>query len=187
MPSRTERILYLREAAKVKRYHTVVTNQGQDVGQHSHNMLDLLFILFPMYCSYELIYACHMHDKAERIIGDTPWPAKYPMSRGTLAKNLKVLESVVEVGLDIEWESKLTKDEANILKFLDMLECLLWCQDEFATGNNMVTGVWKNAKAALESSNYMEDSKIGPTVRKLIHVSGHPPIEETQWWKDMCS
>lgn len=184
MPTKAERILFMREAAKLNRLHTVPTVKEYTIGIHSHGMLDLLFVMFPEDCSYELIFACHMHDKAERIVGDVPWPAKYPLTGGVIAEELEKLEHRVEKHLGMLWEQQLNMREQQILKFLDMFEFCLWCQDEVAMGNKNVKAGWFQAVSVIQNHPLLEEPAIYKTVKDLIKEDGHDITETTDWYRE---
>lgn len=120
-----------REAADVKRFHTFPSIREQTVGQHSFNMLTMLF-QFVKEPSLNLIKAITYHDFAERWVGDIPATAKWGNEEwGNLTESIE--ESVrLKLGFI---SGELTEDEKNIVSFLDTLELFYWALEEAELGN----------------------------------------------------
>lgn len=125
----------LRDAAAVKRYHTKRTVRAQTNGQHSFDMLTLLLTVLP-FCSKQLMLAVMLHDLPELVTGDTPGPAK--RSNPVLSNALADMEE--STGILFYSGQHLTEEERTILKWLDRMEAVLWCMEEYQLGNqNIVT------------------------------------------------
>ncbi len=138
----------LREASFVTRCHTMPHHGSYPNGLHCHNMLNLLLILWPGDPPMNLIRAIQFHDVPERWTGDMPAPVKRNM------KGLAELESHVFSVLGIGYS--LSEFEQQWLKALDKVELLLWCKDQAAMGNTLVTqmimklAVWFGEKEKLD-------------------------------------
>jgi len=135
----------LREGGHTERLHTVPHHQEASVAKHSWNMATLLLVLHPRH-SHQLLLAVLLHDVAERWIGDTPAPAKYSI-HPALAPVLHEAESRVEGVLGITPD--LMPEEKLWLKALDMLELVLFAEDELALGNRHMEQTLKNARSVL--------------------------------------
>jgi len=133
-----DKILAAREAAAVKRFHTFPHIKEQTVGQHSFNMLCMLFQLFEE-PSLNLIKAVIYHDFGERWVGDVPATARW--LNEDFKKSIDSLEEQVRKNYGFYVE--LNEEELSILKSLDALELFYWAMDESSLGN-------KNAAEILE-------------------------------------
>lgn len=101
------------------------------VGQHSFDMLTLLFLLYPGAPSLDLVKAVIYHDVAERWTGDMPSSAK--ASDGNLAKRMDLAEQRIlkTIGVNIA----ISEDDRTWLSGLDRLELYLWACDQMQMGN----------------------------------------------------
>lgn len=123
----------LREASHVTRCHTIPHHGTYTVGQHSFDMLTLLFLLYPGGApSLALVKAVVYHDFAERWTGDVPAAAK--LSDGNLAKRIDLTEQKVlrTIGAHVEIEP----EDRVWLNALDKLELYLWATDQIHLGNS---------------------------------------------------
>lgn len=128
----------LRGGSHVMRCHTRVYHGEYTVGQHSFDMLTLLFMLYPEQPTIHLVKAIWLHDMGEYWVGDAPSPAlkdypkyrkEYKKAQGDSLKYATGLEMPV-----------LSRYEQMWLKALDLLELWLWCVDQLALGNTTVSG-----------------------------------------------
>lgn len=102
------------------------------VGQHSFDMLTLLFLLYPGSApSLDLIKAVVYHDFAERWTGDVPSSAK--ASDGNLAKRLDLAEQRILKTIGVN--TVISEDDRIWLRGLDRLELYLWACDQMQMGN----------------------------------------------------
>lgn len=145
--ARIRRVQALREGGRVQRLHTVPIIGDASVAAHSFNMALLLAILMPDYPG-RLMEAVLTHDLAERWVGDTPAPAKYTI-HPPLGEELKKAEEVVDKALGIGIE--LSEFERGWLKALDILELLMFCEDQLALGNRNVELTAKNCRIILDA------------------------------------
>lgn len=134
-----QRIKFAREAAEVKRCHTMHILGEYKVGLHVHNMLSMLRILYPD-ASTDLIWAIHEHDLAERLTGDIPAPSKWAgnVDIDVLLQYEGRINNAVYGSDSIQ---KLTNLERDWLKGLDMLELFCWTKDQLVMGNSTVQGM----------------------------------------------
>lgn len=139
LDTKVKRVKFAREGASVKRMHTSPLIQQQTNGQHTFNMLCMLMILHPTpHMCTRLFWAITQHDIPEKLIGDTPAPAKW---YGIIdAQKVEDVERSVNTAVFGEnCADGLTVDDEKWLKSLDLLEFYLNCKDEVALGNrNMI-------------------------------------------------
>lgn len=134
-----QRIKFAREAAEVKRCHTIHIIGEYKVGLHVHNMLSMLRILYPD-ASTDLIWAIHEHDLAERLTGDIPAPSKWAgVANVDMLKNYEctINQSIYK----FDSVQRLTNIEKDWIKGLDMLELFCWTKDQLVMGNSTVQGM----------------------------------------------
>lgn len=125
------RLKLLRNAATVKRCHTVVVSRQQNVGEHSFSVLAILDFIEPL-CSKELWRAALHHDALEAITGDIPATAKWRYPE--LSEALKGIEK--HLNLEYDLEHQLSSDEADALKYADSMELILYSLEEMRLGNH---------------------------------------------------
>lgn len=140
-----------REAGDVKRMHTVPVVTDPSVARHSWNMAILLWLLHPK-PTFEMIMKALTHDNAERWIGDTPSPAKYRINPG-IKEELDAAE--YEINKVIGCTFELTEDEAKWVRAVDLLEFLMYCEDELAMGNQNVKTSLTNVRAHIAESDWI--------------------------------
>lgn len=130
----------IREGGHTERMHVIPHNMPYSVGKHSWNMIALLWVLHPD-PSKELILAAAFHDVAERWGGDTPSFAKNRINP-QLGVELRKMELVVDrtLGIDIP----LGIPDKDWLNAVDLLELLMYCADDMASGNMHVSTTYDN-------------------------------------------
>ena len=132
------KVKFTREAAAVRRCHTLPIIGTYEVGGHSYNMLSMLRLLHPD-PPIRLVWAIQEHDIPERLTGDIPAPTKWfkivdkaHLTQAEISINDSVFGWVAEL--------KLTDEDLKWLKGLDILELYLFCKDQIMMGNqNMIT------------------------------------------------
>lgn len=131
LESDLKKIKYAREAAAVRRCHTIPIVGDYQVGGHSFNMLTMLRVLWPD-APVVLLWAIIAHDLPERLTGDIPSPPKW---YGVVdRKLLTTLEE--DIGRAISQPMpELTDEENQWLMGLDLVELYLWCYDQTFIGN----------------------------------------------------
>lgn len=134
-----------RAAGAVKRYHIVRTLRHQSVAEHSWNVALLVYMIYPQ-ARPKLIKAALTHDVAEITTGDVPATAKWKEPK------IKELLDIVEAEFRKKYyiDYKLTSKEYKILKWCDMMELVIWCQEEMELGNKYATPIHANGVAYLE-------------------------------------
>lgn len=115
----------LLEAGDVQRLHTKPTVQPYRVADHTWRMLVLLRALHDA-PSLALVWAVLTHDCAELFVGDVPRTAKW--ANPQLGKAMKEAEGLVHLGLGTY--PMLTQEEERWLAGLDLLELLLFCEQQ---------------------------------------------------------
>ncbi len=126
-----KRLIVIRDAFHVQRYHTRMGPKTDTVGQHTANLIGLLFYLFDDHPPLYLIrYALH-HDVPEVYTGDVPATAKWDNPELHEALN-KVEGKIAErYGL----MTHLDDSHKAIFKFADMMELVFHCIEVIAVGN----------------------------------------------------
>lgn len=175
-----ERIMAAREGGWVERVHTCVKTRPYRVDSHSWAVALLAWELFPQSCTNEFIMACLMHDIPERWVGDSPYPAKYPLTRGRLGALLHKAEAPIVEALHLE--KPMTDRERQILSFCDLLEFVLWAREEANLGNKIMKAKFEAGMGALMETPLWAEQ--GETVLDMLAV---PSSEECDWWKDMLN
>ncbi len=176
--SRAERVMAIREGGWTDRMHTVLKHRPYRVDGHSWGVAVLAWTMFPAECNSSLLAACLLHDVPERWVGDSPHPAKYQLTEGTLADVLHHAEEAVVKTLELGvW---LSDREQQILRFCDLLECLLWAKEEILLGNVHMRGTYVNCKRGLEKMPLWPEKE--ELVTEMLAVPGS---EGTAWWKEL--
>jgi len=136
LPKMQNKIKFAREGARVERTHCLPSIGSHSVGLHTFNMLTMLLIMKPD-ASAVLIRAVVQHDIPERIIGDTPHPAK---RIGIINKKVQTyVESYLnEMVFGYDALSSLPEEDQKWLHGLDILEFYLFCRDQQMMGNKTV-------------------------------------------------
>ena len=168
--------MLIREGGWTDRMHTWLKSRRYSVAEHTWHMMALAHQLFPADFTGNLPLAIMYHDVPERWVGDTPYTAKYILSR-QLGSALKEAEGKVSARLGIDYE--LTERETAILHFCDVLEFTLWVREELNLGNKMMEHKFKDGLAVLMKSVLW--SEFEPT---FIDMMATPLGEEVGWWED---
>lgn len=140
-----------REAGDVRRMHTVPVVTDPSVCRHSWNMAILLWLLHPK-PTFELVMKALTHDNAERWIGDTPSPAKYKINPG-IKEELDIAEAQVNELIGCEFD--LSEEDARWVRAVDLLEFLMFCEDELYIGNQNVKSSLVNVRAHIQQSDWV--------------------------------
>ena len=136
-----EVIKTVRYGNQVARWHTRPMIRRETVGEHTANVLAIVFAL----CGDEnpspaLISATLLHDTAEQWTGDVPATAKWEMP--ILKENLDELERKM---MTQNWlrVPELTDEEKLTLKWADMLDLCYTCLAELNMGNRTISEVFE--------------------------------------------
>ena len=132
------RIQKAREAGAVTRYHTARLIRGEDVAQHTFNMLNLALILTNGSVSPALFCAILAHDMGERVVGDLPSPVKNSLGPEVMTFIHDLEDSAVREVHPTLLPIALRKGELNLLTLCDNLDGLLKCMEEIRMGNSLV-------------------------------------------------
>jgi len=112
-----------------------MTNRNSNVAEHSYGVANIVLFLTRGSASGRLLKAALHHDVAEIATGDIPAPVK---SRNPEIKTaMNALEASLNGELGIMQE-RLDPLEANILKFADNYEGLLYSMEEYDMGNTLI-------------------------------------------------
>lgn len=129
-PTSLERLLHLRDASAVTRYHTARTLRMQSLAEHSYGVALIILHLDPG-ATARLLAAALYHDLSEISTGDIPAPVKWDSRELTVVLSMLETRYARRMGLDMD----LGEAEAKMLKWADMFELVLWCREEWRMGN----------------------------------------------------
>jgi 5'-deoxynucleotidase YfbR-like HD superfamily hydrolase len=123
-------------AGEVRRYHTLVTLEAQNVAAHSWGVATLIALNFP-YADTVLYKAALFHDVPEVVTGDMP--ATFKWAAPKVAADMDEAEQVIHK----DWGTctRLTRQEKFVLKMCDMAELVLYARREANRGNNPMKDV----------------------------------------------
>lgn len=139
----------MRDGNAVTRWHTRRMLSRDSVGEHTANVLAIVFALCPnRQPSLALVGATLLHDTAEQWTGDIPATAKWSSPELKQASEELEAKKLTENWLDVP---KITDEEALILKWADMLELCYRCLDELNLGNRTAYEVFDRGVAYLRS------------------------------------
>lgn len=134
----------IRAGGSVQRYHTARTLRGQTVADHSWGVAQLIVQVYPE-ASSTLLRAGMGHDISETVHGDIPAPAKWAHPSLAEAEHNASGHFNTQMGLNFP----LTPQEYYILKWCDLMECLMWCAEEARMGNTYAVSMMQNAYDAI--------------------------------------
>lgn len=175
-----EQVMAIREGGWTERVHTVLKHRPYPVDGHSWGVAMLAWKLFPDDCTKELLLGCMVHDVPERIVGDSPHPAKYPLTQGRLGALLHEAEApVIEAfGIGID----LSDRERQILAICDLLDFVLWARQEVHMGNTIMKGALEHGMRGLRAMPLWSEIE-----QIFIEMMAVPYSEATHWWKEMMN
>lgn len=127
----------LYRAGSVERYHTVRTHHRQTLADHSWGVAMVLLKIKPS-VGADVLKAALVHDLAESVTGDVPFPVKrdYP----------KLADALRAVELEFNKRHELTDlagADLTLLKWADMAELCLFTQYEILMGNAELLPVYQ--------------------------------------------
>lgn len=142
--SSLDRYLIIRRGTAVRRFHTLPILVEETVGQHSCNLVGLLWALTNGEARKELLLGAVMHDIPEHITGDIPSPMKRVIRSG-----LREVEAGVfsELGFNVD---DLSNEENLLFHLADMLDLAFKAREEVRMGNCNMQEVVDNALRYLE-------------------------------------
>lgn len=140
----------------------MTTIRGQSVADHSWGVASVILELWPNTRSLSLIQAALYHDVAEGVLGDTPFTAKqkYPA--------IKTVLDICEMQEEEDYMPSLGTVETYRLKIADMLELMLWCEEEVNLGNKAARKWFNNGYDHLNKLITNKESKEWQVTSKLM-------------------
>lgn len=138
----------LREAAAIRRYHTLRTHRVQTVADHSHGVAMIILAIYPE-AQAELLKAALTHDLPEIVTGDIPATAKWAHPELGRIENEISAKFRSENGI----QCILSSTETDILKWADMMELVLWCIEDVQMGNAYAAEVVERGLAFLRGKD----------------------------------
>lgn len=155
----------VREGGHVQRCHVLPKVGDYSVGKHSYDALSLLLVLHPD-PTRRLICSVLWHDVPERWTGDIPAPVKW--GDASIAQGLKRVEQFVYAGLPCRPCLGLTDNEQDWLDAVDKLELFLWCREQEAFGNTMVSKMKDAVESWFARNSHRVPHQCGWLYNKIV-------------------
>lgn len=137
LPDVLSRVALLRAGGAVRRWHTLPTATEQTVAAHSWGVAVLLLEVWPERATRTMLQYALGHDVAECHTGDVPATAKWRSAELRSALRAEEDSWATEHGLE-RWTSPealgLTTEMHDVLRAADMLELVLWCDEQEELG-----------------------------------------------------
>lgn len=153
-------LLFVNDAGRVKRYHTVHTLHEDTVAAHAWGVAVLLAAIVQHDTaatpSAELLMAALHHDSAEYELGDTPSPTKRAL--GVHAQVNELEERILAHHSVGHYFEHLQPMELRWLKYADILDGMLFCLRERQFGNAGIATVYWRFHNYLTQMKPHEDS-----------------------------
>ena len=150
-----------RNGNAVKRWHTRRMLTSDTVGEHTANVLAIIFALDSS-PSRNLLQAALYHDTAEQWTGDIPATAKWRSARLKQACDSLEDDMMLENSIKVP---TLEDEERLALKWADMLELLYRCFDEIELGNSTMHEVFKRG---VDYLNEMDEHPRGVLILEQL-------------------
>lgn len=138
-------------AGQVTRYHTVPSIKTQTLAAHQWGVAMIVCRICPPESpelKLRLVEAALTHDLHEIETGDIPYT--YKQGNDDLLDVLERQERHFNQLYGLPGASKFTHKEEQILKWADMLELVLWSQEEINLGNNNYNIINKRGRIAMD-------------------------------------
>lgn len=155
----TQKIDFIFDGGRSKRYHTCDLLKEQDIAAHSFGVAWFCEVITRGHASKDLIMAALAHDLAEHIVGDVPGPSKRAMGmREILHQHENGFLREVDLS---KYDEALDDNERRILHMADQMEGLVFCIRERSLGNKKITKIFENfLKYTLETKPYPYELSI---------------------------
>lgn len=166
-----KRFNLVRNAGRVKRFHTTSVIGEQTVADHTYGVMCIIQELWPD-CSKKLLLAAMYHDSAEYLTGDNPAPAKRKYA--TLHQAL----SDAEEDIAREYNTTVVMDEKDErrLKIADITELVLFAREQLKMGNGYFTIVLDRGLDYLSAMG-ADEPDVAAAI-KLIRAAGKTMDEQ---------
>jgi 5'-deoxynucleotidase YfbR-like HD superfamily hydrolase len=139
---------YVRHAGMVKRYHTWPTIQSQTVGEHSWQVALIFEKIFGELSSAVERYI-RLHDVAELVVGDPPFPVK-ANNPDLKAAYVKAEEEAL-IRMELGKLHELHPEYMHQIKICDLLEMMQFGMTERELGNRLgIPIIVRTREAALK-------------------------------------
>lgn len=154
------------KGGRVARFHTAPTIKCETVAEHSYLVawLATLIIGEPR---AELLLAALAHDLPEYVTGDMPSPAKKAM--GVKDAFTRVERNLYAAAGMPDYESMLTPQELEVLKFSDNLAGYLKCKYEAEMGNTLLKEMADRYHEYLYDMVSDTEYLDKPTMESILH------------------
>ncbi len=177
-----EEAMFRIEGGQVERVHTLPKLSPYLNSVHVYEMLHLLRVFFPEHYVLPVVSYILDHDVAEKVVGDSPWAAKYPLSDGQIGAMLHDAEQPVvdEFFLSCD-DAMLTDDQKAVVSFLDRFQFFVWACGEVQMGNRRIASKPRETLDLLRTSEIYKDA---PIVWDGIFegIQEYTIAEDCDWW-----
>lgn len=126
-----ERVDFIFNGGKTKRFHTSDTQTVQTVAEHSFGVAMMVMLIHPK-AHKDLICAALVHDLAEHRVGDMAAPFK--RANPDIKHQLQLMEDHLLRQQSLNFEDLLRPGEQVIVKAADYLDGMLYCVRERRLG-----------------------------------------------------
>ena len=131
------RVLWAKQAGRVRRFHCDPCGIEQSVGEHSFGVAMMLELILGDQCSHNLLRAALRHDLGEIFVGDVSATTKWNMELDLDAIEARAQVWMTGTGI------ALTELEQRALKAADVLDGMLTALDARIRGNMWAQGPYE--------------------------------------------
>jgi 5'-deoxynucleotidase YfbR-like HD superfamily hydrolase len=153
-----QQVRALFDGTQVRRFHTMPTVTENNIGQHSHGVAMICFLIMEYQISKELLLKALTHDMAEQYTGDVPSPSKRALG---VRKEFGEVED--QLLATVNFLVHVTPLEEQVLKLADCADGMLFCARERMLGNRskMIKHAYKNYCTYVHAIMVeLEDSRV---------------------------
>lgn len=160
-----EQLQFISEGGSVLRYHARPGIRPDTDAQHSHGVAMLCYLIWTYThskpISPNLLMAALTHDLGEQVASDVSAPSKRLLG---IRDQLQALEDSQLSRHGLEFTSRLTEEEHQILKMSDYFDGMLYCTREIAIGNKNVFLIYRRY------SSYIETLPLNPICKTIFNA-----------------
>lgn len=165
-----ERVSFLREAANVRRSHTLRQLQPYTLAQHSFGLLLILSAIYEKIDAsmpYAIVRAAMYHDLSEKFTGDMPATAKWH-DEG-LKNELSRVSTAYEIENDLR--GYLPSSHARLLSWCDLFEFACNQMEELRLGNTYARAYVQTSIDNLQSRGLPEGVYTAPCLELINNLT----------------
>lgn len=155
-------VIQTRQGGAVERCHNIPHTRRYSTGQHQWGVAMLMHALWPEDFP-RLALICLTHDVPEGWVGDIPSPTLRSIDPEA-RRQIMLIEQRIARDLDLPHDLDLSPEDAQKVRFCDLVELLLWCMEEQAMGNTYVA----DCRYTLEE--YLSTSELPPGGHEFLYA-----------------